>query len=69
MPSYCCYSSISDPSKEKMDKIGHNKLAENAIRIVDYNSHCIHALEAVPKPNGGITDCSQPSGIRFAVHY
>ena len=69
VPSYRCsnYSSILDPvSKGKMDKIIRNELIENVVSIVDYEPHCVHALGAVPKPNGGIrpiTDCSRPTGI------
>ena len=69
VPSYRCknYSSILEvSSKEKMDKIIRSELSENVISMVDYTPHCIHALGAVPKPNGGIrpiTDCSRPSGI------
>ena len=74
VPAYHCsnYSSILDQSsKEKMDKIIKNELAENIISAVDFIPHCVHSLGAVPKPNGGIrpiTDCSRPHGISVNNH-
>ena len=68
VPKYQCknYSSILDPiSKVKMDKIVIRELNEGMICEVTVPPHCVHALGAVPKPDGGIrpiTDCSRPKG-------
>lgn len=51
--------------KLAMDKIICDELAEGMISIVDFLPHCVHALGAVEKPDGGIrpiTDCSRPTG-------
>ena len=60
------YSSILDEvSKGKMDKIIRRELAEGMVSEAKENPICVHALGAVPKPDGGIrpiTDCSRPEG-------
>ena len=60
------YNSILEPAcKEKMDRIIRKELKEGAISIAKSTPECIHALGAVPKPNGEIrpiTDCSRPTG-------
>lgn len=48
-----------------MGKIIRAELEEGMISIVEQVPHCIHALGAVGKPDGGIrpiTDCSRPTG-------
>ena len=68
IPSYHCsnYKSILDlPSKLKMDKIIKRELEEGVIQETLVTPHCVHALGAVPKQDGGIrpiTDCSRPDG-------
>lgn len=68
VPTYDCKNYLSilcDGYKEKMDIIIQKELAEGMITRVVNKPHCIHALGAVPKPDGGlhpITDCSRPVG-------
>lgn len=65
---YVCdnYKSILTPNaKAAMDKIVRKELDEQMISIVNQVPHCVHALGAVDKPDGGIrpiTDCSRPVG-------
>lgn len=67
--SYDCknyLSILNDVYKEKMDSIVQKELSEGMISRVFQKPHCIHALGAVPKPDGGlrpITDCSRPVGM------
>ena len=69
VPAYQCsnYSSILDPvNKSKMNRIIERELKEGMIQEAKSPPHCIHALGAVPKPDGGIrpiTDCSRPTGL------
>lgn len=60
------YDSILTPeNKEKMDDIVASEILSGAMSLVEDKPHCIHALGAVPKPDGGIrpiTDCSRPWG-------
>lgn len=66
IPEYdCCnYNSKLQPEyKEKMDRIISSELANGMLSEVTDIPHCVHALGAVPKPDGGmrpITDCSRP---------
>lgn len=68
IPEYDCsnYNSILLPEyKVKMDRIISSELANGMLSEVTEKPHCIHALGAVPKPDGGmrpITDCSRPEG-------
>lgn len=63
---YICenFKSILEPTcKVKMDGIVRRELADECISRVAFTPHCIHALGAVPKPDGNIrpiTDCSRP---------
>lgn len=72
--SYECqnYKSIlSQGNKEKMDDIIASEIESGAMSLVEDKPHCIHALGAVPKPDGGIrpiTDCSRPEGISINDH-
>ena len=72
--SYECenYSSItSAENKVRMEKILRRELAEGMVSFSENKPHCIHALGAVPKTNGGIrqiTDCSRPLGISINNH-
>lgn len=67
-PEYDCYNynSILEPEyKKKMDSIISSELENGMLSEVCEKPHCIHALAAVPKPDGGmrpITDCSRPDG-------
>lgn len=69
IPEYDCknYRSILVPEyKQKMDSIIKSEIANGMISEVEVKPHCIHALGAVPKPDGGmrpITDCSLPEDI------
>lgn len=71
---YTCnnYRSILDPSvKGKMDDIVRKELSEGCISLASESPHCIHALGAVPKPDGNIrpiTDCSRPVGHSVNFH-
>ena len=72
--SYECenYCSITTPDvKPLMDKIVKREVEEGAISLVDIKPTCIHALGAVPKPDGNIrhiTDCSRPRNISVNNH-
>ena len=67
--SYQCenYSSITTGSaRDQMTAKLLEELAEGKVQEVAYTPRCIHALGAVPKPDGSIrpiTDCSRPEGI------
>lgn len=65
-------NSILDPVyKGKMDAIISNELENGMLSEVSSKPHCIHALGAVPKPDGGmrpITDCSRPDGVNVNRH-
>ena len=69
VPIYDCknYSSCFDPIyKEKMNYVLLNELGASKVSISDAKPTQIHALGAIPKPNGAvrhITDCSRPRHI------
>lgn len=71
---YCCdnYKSIMDPvAKSKMDKIIASEMDEDMVSLVNYQPACVHALGAVPKPDGNIrpiTDCSRPIDVSVNFH-
>lgn len=74
LDSYDCknYLSILDDTyKSKMDSIIEKELSEGMISRVFNKPRCIHALGAVPKPDGGlrpITNCSRPVGSSINNH-
>lgn len=64
----CCnYNSIlSAENKPRMDEIIKSELENGYLSVAEGKPHCVHALGAVSKPDGGIrpiTDCSRPEGI------
>lgn len=69
IPEYECdnYLSILSPeAKPKMDEIIKSELDEGMVTVRVTKPHCVHALGAVCKPDGGIrpiTDCSRPPDI------
>lgn len=69
IPQYECenYLSILCPEvKSKMDNIIRSEINEGMITARVTKPHCVHALGAVSKPDGGIrpiTDCSRPLDI------
>ena len=68
IPLYDCknYNScFSENNYEKMNQIMHSELSAGKISIANTKPLQIHALGAIPKPNGSvrhITDCSRPVG-------
>lgn len=66
--SYDCknYSSVlSEENRPKMDKIINGEISNGILTVVPNKPQCIHALGAVPKPEGNIrpiTSCTCPEG-------
>lgn len=71
---YVCenYKSALEPvAAKKMSKIVQSELNEGMISQVFTSPTCVHALGAVPKPDGNIrpiTDCSKPDDISVNYH-
>lgn len=68
IPSYECSnytSATTEPAFSFLNELIHKELYQNRLVLCEDAPHCIHAIGAVPKKDGGwrpITDCRRPLG-------